>query len=113
MGLHVSVYANPLGDCTNNGISKGVQGLTIVNIDGPSTPMPGQPAAMLVLGPYNTPRIVPAIYCEIGEYIPETRWTMMGGNYAATSDSRFSDAVKKLLGHGFYGAVAIHDRIED
>lgn len=112
MGLHVSVYANPLGDCTNNGISKGVIGLTIVNIKGPSNPTPDAPAAMLVSGPYNTARIVPAIYCEIGEYIAEPRWTMMGGNYAATSDSRFSEAVRELLGHGFYGAVAIHDRIE-
>ncbi len=112
MGLHVSVYRWNLGDCTNHGISSKADGLTIVNIDGPSTPMPGQPAAMLVLGPYNTPRIVPAIYSEIGEYIPEPRWTMMGGNYAATSDSRFGEALKKLLGHGFYGAVAIHDRIE-
>jgi hypothetical protein len=37
---------------------------------------------------------------------------MMGGNYAATSDSRFSDKIEEMLGHGFYGAVPIHDRVE-
>ena len=37
---------------------------------------------------------------------------MMGGNYAATSDSRFSDKVEQMLGHHFYGAVPIHDRVE-
>jgi hypothetical protein len=42
----------------------------------------------------------------------EGKWTMMGGNYAATSDSRFSDKIEEMLGHGFYGAVPIHDRVE-
>jgi len=36
-----------------------------------------------------------------------------GGNFAASSDSRFSQACRELLGHHFYGAVAIHDRVED
>ena len=37
--------------------------------------------------------------------IPEGRWSMFGGNFAYTSDSRFSRA--------FGGApVAIHDRVE-
>lgn len=39
--------------------------------------------------------------------------TMMGGNYAASSDSRFSELAAELLGHPFYGALAIHDRRED
>lgn len=37
--------------------------------------------------------------------------TMAGGNYA-TGDSRFNDLVSQLTGHDFYGAVAIHDRLE-
>jgi hypothetical protein len=37
---------------------------------------------------------------------------MFGGNYAAASDSRFSELCEKLLGTSFYGAVAIHDRVE-
>ena len=30
---------------------------------------------------------------------------MFGGHYVITSDSRFNDAVAKLLEHSFYGAV--------
>lgn len=37
---------------------------------------------------------------------PDSRWWMMGGNYAATSDSRFSE----LCGGNF--AVRVHDRHE-
>jgi len=37
---------------------------------------------------------------------------MFGGNYAATSDSRFGEAIEKLTGQDFYGAVPIHDRKE-
>ena len=36
---------------------------------------------------------------------------MAGGNYAV-GDVVFNDAVEKLLGTKFYGAVAIHDRYE-
>jgi hypothetical protein len=39
-------------------------------------------------------------------------WTMMGGNFAHTSDSRFGEAIEKIVGYRMYGAVAIHDRIE-
>ena len=37
---------------------------------------------------------------------------MMGGNYGSTSDSRFKDKLEEMLGERFYGAVAIHDRVE-
>jgi hypothetical protein len=36
---------------------------------------------------------------------------MAGGNYAV-GDGRFDEAVEKLLGTKFYGAVPIHDRCE-
>ena len=36
MGLHIYIYKDNLGDCTNNGISsKKIKGLTITNIDAP------------------------------------------------------------------------------
>ena len=31
---------------------------------------------------------------------------------AATSDSRFSEKVEEMMGTPFYGALAIHDRVE-
>lgn len=36
---------------------------------------------------------------------------MFGGNYA-TGDSRLSSLVQQLTGNRFYGAIAVHDRIE-
>ena len=113
MGLNVSVYKFPLGDCTNHGISSKVSDLCLVNVEGPTKPSADQPAAMLVAG--NGPglvKIVPAIWCDIGEYIEDTKWWMMGGNYAATSDGRFHEAVRRITGGASYGAVPIHDRQE-
>jgi hypothetical protein len=52
---------------------------------------------------------------KILRLIPESvkdKGRMFGGNYAAASDSRFSELCEKLLGTSFYGAVAIHDRVE-
>ena len=44
----------------------------------------------------------------------EGRRTMMGGNLARTSDSRFSRAIEELLEvRTFYGGIPIHDRVEE
>lgn len=113
MGLNVSVYRFPLGDCTLDGISSKAKDLCLVNVDGPSSPSADQPAAMLVKG--NMPgmvKIVPALLDDKQRYSQDPRWVMMGGNYAATSDSRFHRAVEAITGHPSYGAVPIHDRIE-
>lgn len=123
MGLNVEVYKSVRRglfdgmDCTMGGISSKAETLCLVNVSGPFEPKeewPAMvPAAMLVKG--NVPgalHIVPAVKNDAGEWVPDSRWFMMGGNYAATSDSRFSDACEKMLGHAFYGAVAIHDRHE-
>lgn len=49
---------------------------------------------------------------ETGEWTRGGVWTMAGGNFAYATDSRFTDLVSKLLGVRFYGALAVHDRIE-
>jgi hypothetical protein len=113
MGLIVEVFKNPLGDCTNNGITKGATALTIVNVDGPFEPRADRPAAMLVIG--NMPghvRIVPAALDSEGLYRQATGWAMMGGNYAATSDSRWVQAIERLTRHPGMTAVPVHDRYE-
>jgi len=114
MGLNISVYKFPLGDCTLNGISGGdTKELCLVNVDGPCRPRDGIPAAFLVNGNGNgLVKIVPAAFLVNGIYFPTKEWCMMGGNYAATSDSRFHRAVEAITGHPSYGAVPIHDRIE-
>lgn len=113
MGLLVDVYRNGDIDCTRNGISARARTLCLVNVAGPFNANSQAPAAMLVSGNVQgVAHIVPAIWCDIGGWIPDPRWCMMGGNYAATSDSRFHDAVKTITGSQSYGAVPIHDRIE-
>jgi hypothetical protein len=92
------------------------EGLCLVNVEGPSGVNHSHPAAMLVKGNgRGQVKIVPAQLSDVKgilQYIPEPRWVMMGGNYAATSDSRFHRAVESITGGASYGAVPIHDRIE-
>lgn len=112
MGMIVSVLRNvELGDCTNGGLTSKFGRLCVVNVDGPFEPREDMPAVMLVENAQRTCKIVPAENVD-GQWQPVKKWWMMGGNYATTSDSRFADAVEKLLGHRFYGAVAVHDRTE-
>lgn len=118
MGLILNVYRSerlgPFGeavDCTLGGVSSKAERLCVINVEGPFKPSPDLdlPAVLLLAG--NVPgalKIVPAD--ENGE--PVKGWTMFGGNYAATSDSRFSKACADLSGSPCYGAVPIHDRIE-
>ena len=114
MGLLVEIYkAARGGDCTMGGISSKALELCLVNVTGPFEPSEHIHAAMLVRGNLpGTLRIVPAVKSVTGQWLQDSRWLMFGGNYAATSDSRFTDACEKLLDHRFYGAVAIHDRHE-
>ena len=42
-----------------------------------------------------------------------TGWTMFGGTYAMTSDSRFVEVIRKILNFDFYGAIPVHDWTED
>jgi len=113
MGLNVSVYRFPLGDCTLDGISSKAKDLCLVNVDGPCSPDAASPAAMLVPGNgRGLVKIVPAILDDKNRYSPDPRWVMMGGNFAHTSDGRFHEAVRRITNGGSYGAVPIHDRIE-
>jgi len=112
LGLQVYVYRQPGGmDCTNGGFSSFSDQLTLVNVDGPFKPTPDRPPALLVSHDKGIVRIVPAIFVN-QEYIKMPVWLMFGGNYAASSDGRLTEAVEKLTGQRHYSAIAIHDRIE-
>jgi len=111
MGLNIYVHrdASSRHDCTNGGVSSLFTRLCVVNIEGPDEPREDCPPVVLESHHKGCLRIVPA--GQTG------KWWMMGGNFGATSDSRFNEACARLLGrwgstHGFYGAVAIHDRHE-
>jgi len=99
--LRVNVFHNPLGDCTNSGMSGGVDSLILVNEEFdnvPHYPKPHEPRARLVRNQLGSCIIVP-------ENNPDGHY-QMGGNFAYSCDSRFSDATK------IYGAIPIHDRSE-
>ena len=114
--LNVSVYKFPHGDCTNRGVSSKYDSLLVACPDGPyeiDTEL-GIPENFCfvrcrnLFGDEKVFSIVPADVTDDGEICERGgKWYMMGGNYAATSDSRFSKMVD-----GMYGAVPIHDRVE-
>jgi hypothetical protein len=107
-GLLVNVYSNPLTrKCALRGASAICDTLTVVNLGKGCDVFdvtPDRPAYELERGPLNSVRLVPVNR-------PAGMLGMMGGSYAS-GDSRFNEAVEKLLGHRFYGAVPIHDRFE-
>lgn len=106
MGLYASIYRDSdcKGDCTNGGMSSKVTRVTIVNCDGPFEPCDDAPAAHLESHVAGCVRL--RFEQDKGKQV------MMGGNFVHTCDSRFRQKIEKLLGHSFYGAVAIHDRVE-
>lgn len=109
MGLHIDIYKGK-HDCTLNGVSSKAKGLCITNVEGPFDPCEDYPPAKILLEFADNPHMK---HVRIVPEKNKANWTMFGGHYGATSDSRFNDAVAKLLGHSFYGAVPIHDRVEE
>jgi|TARA_B110000914_G_scaffold9824_1_gene7926 hypothetical protein len=109
MGIHVNIYKTGNYDCTNGGESSYAKGFCVTNAEGPFEPCEEYPAAELVMaepiGGQKILRLIPTSKCKV--------WSMFGGNYAGTSDSRFSKLCDKLLGSNFFGAVAIFDRVEN
>lgn len=104
MGLLAHVYDSPLGNCSNKGLSAKHKTVCIVNVSGPFDPKGNTPAVKLEKTRYGNLICVP-----VGL---EGKWTMFGGAFIYSSDSRFSEAIEALSGydHGF--PVALHDRVE-
>lgn len=99
-------------DCTNGGWSSRFNTVCVVNASGPFGPRSDCPAVMLVRHPAPS---ITHVYAVLRDHYDEDRWTMMGGNFLYTCDSRFGELVRDLLNdkNAFVGAVPIHDRIED
>ena len=114
MGLLIFTYRNPmLGDSTNGGVSSTHDMLCLINASGPFAPTEDAPAVIMQEHTRGCLRIIPAMLAGNGEWVAEKfRLHMAGGNYAGCSDSRFGELCERLLGHRFYGAVSIHDRLE-
>ena len=132
-GIILDVYRHGDTDCTAGGITSKANRVTLVGTVAAEPPAIGRlvtpmPRDSQVFGPReDAPPValrrtngrdggvclVPAIYDEtFGQYRVVDSWVMMGGNYAATSDSRVSTLVDSVAGHRVYGALAVHDRIE-
>ena len=111
MGLILTVYRNAEGyDCTNGGVTSKFNKVCVTNVEGPFDPSPDAPAVELVGKSFSFGKSVNLVPVDLLE---KKSWTMFGGNYATTSDSRFSKAVEKMLGVPFWsGAVPVHDRVE-
>lgn len=103
--LPINVYRNGSSDCTNGGISSKFSQLLLVC-----------PEGYITVDEENLPENVVKLVKRkmFGEVInsiepykapTEIGW-MFGGNYAASSDYRFTELT------GIYGAIAIHDRQE-
>ena len=114
--LPIYVYRCSRVDCTLGGISSKYDQLLIACPDGhveiDSENVPENFAMVEMRKPFGLMDAIPTIYPaeinENGEIVKRGgKWWMMGGNYGATSDSRFSRLI-----NGMYGAVAIHDRYE-
>jgi len=99
-GLSVSVYAFPLGDATNNGLSAGKKSLTLVGhgIDkGPVEIAEGQDYLVaLYRDRFDDVIAVPRSLIDSGKHY------IFGGNFAYTSDSRFPENAP----------IKIFDRVE-
>jgi hypothetical protein len=116
MGLMVNVYRTSRNgkvvDCTLDGFSSYSDSICLVNVRGPSEPDAFCAIGMLVPGyVVGTAFVVAAHRTEDG-YVQSDSRSSDGGNFAACSDSRFSEAVEAITGHPFYGAIPIHDRVE-
>lgn len=113
------------GDLTCGGVSVEARHLSLIGIidpDGDYEQLPKQsrvfparpdaPAVVLDRTAGGFPILVPASHDEELGWGRVRTHTMAGGNYGASSDSRVGDALRAVSGSRFYGAVAIHDRIE-
>lgn len=129
MGLIANVYRSVstqladgsafMTDCTNCGWSSRFNTVCVMNVDGPFDPSPSCPPVYLEL--HRVPSIH-SVHVISKEHRDGGQWTMMGGNFLHSSDSRFGQAVRDLLNqkakfgggyNDFYpGPVPIHDRVE-
>lgn len=101
--LPIYVYKNNLGDCTNNGVSSKFDKLLLIHEEGFITIDENDIPENLVK--VVTRKLYDGEYKHIEPYKKASGVGYMhGGNYASSSDSRFSKISKYPL--------AIHDRTE-
>lgn len=122
-GLTLDIYRNARGyDASNHGISSRHSTVTLVGtIDqfGEFTPSPSD--ARVFAPTAERPAVALRRLAHSAHLVPVDdkgkplgdAWFMSGGTFASTPDARLADYFNALgLGRDFYGAVAVHDRVE-
>jgi len=112
MGLIVGIYRN--GDAHPYSLFKDYDAVTVTNMHGPFEPTDDRPAAIMVENPFGDPILMPDVpwMHQQGKclQVPETESFAASGSYAATSDSRFGEALCAFTGSSrCYYAIPIHD----
>lgn len=106
-GLPIGIYKEAGRTSSNGGVSEFHDRALVIGAGIPEI-FDDAGLPVLVLMPGNLPgcaKLVPAF--------TGGKWTMFGGAFGYTSDSRFHEAVERIIGCRSYGAVPIHDRIEE
>jgi len=106
--LTLQVYAHPqYRGCANGGWTEEHNELFVACDDGNCYAPEDSPALFdLAAGPFGTIHLRP-------RNGGDGAGPMMGGSYAGTCDSRFSEMCAELAGMRYWhGAVAVHDRYE-
>ena len=103
--ISLDIYENKsVSNCSNNGISKRFKEIYIACKTGPdkldSENLPEN--FCVIKETMGHKYLVPKYLADAGT------WTMMGGSYAGTSDSRFGE----ILGEIAPRPLPIHDRVE-
>lgn len=94
-GLLCSVYRNPLGDCTNGGISSVVSGATLIGEDVPEIFEPTDRSPALFLREFRGQAIAVPEPLELRagmKTVAGLNGWQFGGNFLYTSDGRFPSA---------------------
>lgn len=104
--LKLNVYSNPAyRDCANGGWTQDHDELFVACDEGNYDVDENDPSLFVLGAVRGTIHLRPA---NGGDGVGP----MMGGSFAGTSDSRFSEMCAALTGHPWHGAVAVHDRYE-
>lgn len=113
MGIYASIYDPAHGRDSLSVWPAEVSEVLVVNAEGPFERNRGEPAVEIVMREFPWGRVLHAAPLDDdGNRMDGPAILMKGYSYIASSDDRFSALCGKLLGHRFYGAVALHDRKE-
>lgn len=106
--LALSVYRNTLGDCTNGGASGKHDELFVVCDEGPFDIDENDERLFRL----RTRSVFGRNLVELVPYRHNGGLLFDGGNYAGTSDSRFSQMTEKATGYPCRGVLPVFDRVE-